>query len=561
MSDAEPGTPAAVSRRGLCLLFVGLVGLFGLTAHGYLENSDADVAMHSARAIWLRGNPGLLRAGPDTWEAERYIAEQVHAAPDNGFGVVGSEGRAYTFGSIGYQLFNVPFVVLGDLCTELWPEPEAQLRATRPPLFNELFWTRFWLSFVSPVAAAGSVIVLLLLGRALGAMPRQAVLVAGVAAACTQFWPGARETTPDGLGMFFLLAAVLRAVEYAKGLRPGGALLTSGACAGAAVLVRYPHAVPVAILGVWLVVAAWRRGRLRDAALFPLAGLPIALLLGLLNLWCFDSMTATGYANPGVAAWWSYPVHIGASMMLVAPGKGVLWFSLPLWLAVGACVRLRMHDAVLWLAVLQFVACLALYGHTHGWAAGQCWGIRYITPTAVLLIVVGLNLDKPWLRMPRRFWAVVGLGALVSLGGILTSYRGQQFVALAAAEKVYEAELAAGEFPIEYLSDRVNVHPRFSPIHTHWIYAWHSLRGELGPGGAERNTLPVFGVVGPLARPIEWYPREELAARHFWMVYLDDLVGFPLLVVSVSWLGVTSVLLGLGLWRWSRSSPAPAAAE
>ncbi len=548
LADAR-ATPC---KRFPWLLFLGLFGFFGLTAHGYLENSDADLAMHSARALYLRGNPGLLREGADTTSAERWVARHIHDSQgQSGMGCVGSAERAYTFGALGYQVALVPFVLLGEITAHFLPGPEAEFAATRPALLNELFWTRFWISFLPALAAAGSVLVILRLARVLGASPRQAWLVAGVATLCTQFWPGARETTADSLGMFWLFAAVLRAVEYERGVRGVGAVLAAGVCGGAAVFVRYPHAAAIVILGVWLTVIACRRRRPHDVLLFVLGGLPFAGALAWLNVRCFGAVTETGYAGAD-EQWWSYPLYLGVPLILFAPGKGVLWFSVPIVFAVTAAVRSRMRDSVQWLAVPIFAATLLLYGRTHGWAAGQCWGIRYMTPGVVLWIVVGLVRGAPWRSSPRRFWVVSVLGLLVTIGGIVTPYRGHQHLAHIAAEKHYAEELADGAFPIEWLSDRVNVHPRFSPLHTHWIYAWHSWRGELRADDVGRDMELVFGVPGPPVRPADWYPREDLASRHYWPRILSDLVGFPWLAVSIAWFAVTIALLTRGAIDWCR---------
>ena len=51
MSDIDP-PPFRLPRVALLLLFFGCCGLFGLTAHGYVENTDAEITMHAARAWW-----------------------------------------------------------------------------------------------------------------------------------------------------------------------------------------------------------------------------------------------------------------------------------------------------------------------------------------------------------------------------------------------------------------------------------------------------------------------------------------------------------------------------
>jgi hypothetical protein len=142
---------------------------------------------------------------------------------------------------------------------------------------------------------------------------------------------------------------------------------------------------------------------------------------------------------------------------------------------------------------------------------------------------------------------------------VLTPYRGHLFLAFEAAKRYYAEELARGDFGVELLHDRIVFDPRFSPLHTHWVYAWHSARGELAPGPAEHNVEPVFGIEGPLPQPVPAFPREDLGFRHFWLSYLHDLLGTPWLWPLLSWLAVTAILLWKGIRGFARSEPATSA--
>ena len=114
--------------------------------------------------------------------------------------------------------------------------------------------------------------------------------------------------------------------------------------------------------------------------------------------------------------------------------------------------------------------------------------------------------SKPWQRRPVLFALVCGLGLLVSVGGVLTPYRGQQQLAFAAAAVEYPGATTQ-------LDNNVNADPRLSPLHTHWIYAFLSLAGRLEQGGAANTTLPLFGV--ELRRVLAAYNAGEYAVRHY----------------------------------------------
>jgi len=547
-------------RRALLGVFLGACGVFGMFAHGYVENTDAEITMHSARAWWRRGWPALLRQADaaDVSRAEAYLAQRIH---DESFlGRTGVDGRAYSCFSIGHQLLMLPCVALGEQLARWFPAPEVALAAARPPLLGEFFWTRFLVSFLPVVAAAGTVVVLLVLAHVLGATRREALLVAGVATLCTQHGAASSETLSNGPGTLLLCAAVLGCVV--DHLRRGapGALLCGGIAAGAAVLVRYEEALGVAVLGAFTAWSAWRRGRLRDVLWFVLGGLPAASLLGAMGQLRFGSPFATGYSGAD-AAWWSYPLHLGLPLVLFAPGKGVLWFSPPIVAAWAVCVRQRLRPSVLLLAALLWLAPILLVARTHGWHGSQCWGVRYATAGTVLLVTVALALARPWRRAPRRFLALAALGLVVTAGGVLTPYRGQTFLARHAALHLWRHEIDRGLVPVATIQDHYLVDPRLSPIHSHWTYAWHSLRGDLGPGPAERNITPVFGIAGPLDDPLPPFPREDLGFRHWWWRYLDDLVPFPWPLVLAAWLAASAVALGLGIRSWTRGGRNDGGAE
>src|SRR5690606_27059758 len=232
----------------------------------------------------------------------------------------------------------------------------------------------------------------------------------------------------------------------------------------------------LAVLGAWALFVALRRRRPLDAAWFVIGGLPPAALLVYANLWRFGDPLETGYsAAPGVG---SYPVHWGLTMILASFGKGILWFALPLWLAFAQLGKPEVRrSAALWFALAVLLVPLPFYASLHYWAAGQCWGIRYLTGSIVLFIAVALGLGRPWRSSPVVFSVVVLLGLIGSAGGIVTSYRALWPFAATAAEQHWDRPGGA-----ETLTDNINWEPRFSPLHASWNYARLSAAGRISSG-------------------------------------------------------------------------------
>lgn len=518
----------ANERRGLACLFLAALCFFGLFAHGYVENGDAEITMHAARAWWRTGDPGLQRQGPTTTLAERTVAEWIQTPGPPDFGMVGRNGKAYVWFPIGHQALMLPCVALGEWLASIRPAPEARLRQLKSEAFGELFWDRFLCSLLPIPFAAGVVVVVFLLARTLGLAGREAVLVAAASTLATAFWPGSSETMSDVPGTFFLLAAALAVFRLhaaaAAGQPARRTMFSGGACAGAAVMVRYPHAAPVIVLATAAVVVAWRSGRWRDLAAFVAGGIPFALALALANWLRFGSLTETGYSAGATPEWFSYPPWLGASLILAAPGKGILWFSPMLWPALVQVVR-RSTWQTPWPAAVA-VACLvipiAICAHAAGWAGGQCWSVRYVTASVVLFVAVFLSLGRPWQRWPRPFAVVCTLGLLVSLSGVLTPYRGDRNLAAYATRAAYP-ERSEGELPMIW-----DFEPRFSPLRSHWVYAWLSLTGRLEVGGSANTTEPMFGVRvegGPV--PLRPTQVEDRSFRHWWWRYGSELFDWP----------------------------------
>lgn len=547
-SDGLPPPPRE-PRLALALLFLGSLLAFAFSAHGYLENTDAEITMHASRAWWQRGGPGLVGPGRETllaggqssWPAEQAIVGAYLEDPKlPRYGRMGIDGKGYVWFPIGHQALFVPAMALADLCARLWPDTEARFRELKAdPLRGQFFFERFFASFLSPLAAAGTVIALWLLLRALGVRAKDALIAIGVATLCTQFWAGSRETLSDMPGTFFLVACAALVARYARPLPAGGdpgTLLLAGLLGGLGVLVRYPQALPLAGLGMWAAHATWRAKHLVHLVWFAAGGLPALALLLYANQSRFGDPLETGYS--GGVGFSSYPLLYGLPLLFLAFGKGMLWFSLPLWSAFAQLGKRAVRSAApLRFVLLTFVVPLPLYATLHYWAAGQCWGIRYLTGVIVLFVAVALALGRPWQSSPRTFWAIAALGFVLSAGGIVTSYVGHQQYAYLAAPVEWQR-------PPNEVDNNVNFEPRYSPLHGHWVYAWLAASGRIESGRSEDSTEPLFGVrVTGTAPP----RREDSGFRHLWWRYVRDVwPGFPSALVGAGLAVAALALLALG---------------
>lgn len=566
--------------KALWMAWLGAFFAFFCTAHGNLESLDSTATMHAAKALWMRGDSGLRR--PDQgaqWLGEGALASYIQGEAAKGvhyYGKVGTNGLTYVWFPMGHVWLMVPFVATGEALQKAFPALEERYRALVAPgvrdehlIFNLSYREGHLVldhalvaMFLPPLLGATSVLLLFLIARALGAAARDAAWSTAAITLATQFFPLGSETLSDGPGMCFLLAALLATVRAHHGTASRRTLLLGGLAAGAAVLTRYPHGLIVPVFGLVLALAAWRQRRPLDLLWFLLGGLPCLLLLLGVDYLRFGDPMDTGY--PKFGSWFNYPLVFGLTKLLFAAGKGILWFSPMLWLALPLGVKKRHVPRLRWLAWVLFAIPMAMFSMTNGWQSGQCWGARYVTPAVVGLCAIVLPQARPWVAHRRSFLVLFGLGCLVSFTSVLAPTRGHNQLAGRAVEAMYDRELAAGKIREE---DRKGVDaadhffflPRFSPLHANWTYAWKSWRGDFElpdgkPNDGSANTIePLFGIAAMPGKneieqgmaPKHW---EDRGGRHLWWVFWAEMLGVPALLLLLPVLGLALVLSVAG-WR------------
>ncbi|HEX6811049.1 MAG TPA: hypothetical protein VF384_05435 [Planctomycetota bacterium] len=560
-------------RRTWVAAWLGVFLLFASVAHGNFETVDAAFTMHAARALWQRGDSGLLT----TAQGGELLGEQVGAAyiAERGRnGRVGANGRAYVWFPMGHVWLMVPFVAAGEFLQRRVPAAEAGFRAMVAPgrddaglvyaesyLFGHPVLTQGLICFLLPASvAATSVLLLFLLARALGASPRDAAITTGSITLATQFFALGRETLSDGPGLCCLLAMLLVVVRVHLGTARHWMPFLGGMAAGAAVLLRYQHAFGVIAAALAIALACRRRRAWPELLWFLAGGLPFACLFFGVNIARFGNPLITGY--PEIGEWLQQPIWLGLVKLLLSAGRGILWLSPLLWLALPMALRRDRTPHLRWLAWVVFASPMLLFASANGWNGGQCWGSRYVTPGVVGLLALVLPQARPWISWPRAWMLLCLLGVFANVTSVVAPVRG--VIQLAAQAVCAEAnnEVAAGRMTpavaarqIEDRDDIASWRPRFSPLHANWFYAGRSLTGgfedEHGAprNGSEHTIEPLFGIVAtdPVLgmAPARW---EDRCGRHLWWRFWGDLLGVSgwLLVLPVFALGTWLSVAG---WR------------
>lgn len=542
--------------RAVMLPFLALFLCLATCAHGTLESTDSAMTLQAARALWLRGDSGLLRSSEGAqWAAEGMVADHIAAQAAAGvheYGKQGAGGRTYVWFPLGHVAAMVPAVAAGEWLGAAFPQPEQAYRAAKgEELYpHGMFVFDQLLACMLPAAfGAASVLLLVAIARALGASPRDAWTGALLVLLATQFFPLTRETLSDGPSTCWLLAALLVVVRAHMGTASTAMLVLGGACAGLAVLTRYQHGLLVPLLATAVLCTRDGTRQWRSLVSFAAGGIPALVLLLAVNAARFGNPFDTGY--PEAASWFNQPLWIGLFKLLFAGGKGMLWFTPLLWYALPAALVQRF--TLRWLAWCALLVPLLMFSATPGWQSGQCWGARYVTPGLTCFLALALPQLLPWRTRPVLTALLVGAGLLVNLTAVLAPTRGHNQLAGQAVRVHYQQRYERGEVTAEDIAsldpaDRFFFEWRFSPLHSHWTYAWLSARGAFEDAegrpvaDAARTIEPMFGVTSadPAAglAPIHF---EDRGFRHLWWVLWARLLGVSPALVLLGWIALAAL--------------------
>ena len=553
------------ATTGRVLAWLGTFLLFVCVAHGSFETTDAGFTMHSARSLWHRGDSALLtrqEGGANLGEqgGAAYIKANERAGTRR-CGKIGVDGLAYVWFPMGHVYLLTPVVPLGDAVGDWLPDADQRLQQRTPMrtfVESTPAATQGLMSMLVPsLCIATSLLLLYRIARELGAGGRDAVWSTLAIGLATQAFSVGREQLSDGPGLMLLLAALLPVVRIHRGTGTRATATWAGVMSGCAVLLRYQTALSVVVFAAIVALACRRRGCWRDLVAFVLGGAPLLLLFLGTNFFRFGDPFETGY--PAIGEWFQADPLAGLGKILFGAGRGLMWCSPLLWLALPMAASWRQRVQLRWLAWVLFLTPVAIFSTALGWQGGQAWAIRYVTPGVVALCALVLPQTAPWRRFPRAWKVAVVAGCLVSLTSVVAPVRGQiqlMSQALAAHEQraIAAGEMAAADKTIDP-ADVGGWHWRYSPLYRNWLYAWNSCVGgfedEHGkPIDDSAHTVEaVYGVaaVAPAQAlaPRHWADRR---GRHLWWRFWGDLYGVSglLLVLPFALLGSGCAWFG---WR------------
>lgn len=367
MTPTDPIPELSVRDRHLAFFVFGLLfSCYLLTYTGLFQSSDGMAMFTTAESIVRRG---ALDSNQILWM-------------DVQQGSFGPDGNLYNRKGIGLTLLALPFVWLA----KLWPAAGLVQAAL----------------LVNPILTAWTGGLIYRSGRRLAWGRAASLVTALVFGLATLAWPYTQTFFSDPLSGWGLFAAFYGLLAFRQsGLKRY--LLLGGMAWGLAYLGRVVNllTLPVYLVALTYVIGRRYQAHIGDMVRHlwsllihnwrPFASFMIPVVAaGALSLWWnwarFGSIWTTGYLeSESFSGDWLFGIY----GLLVSPGRGLLWYSPVLLLAIpGGIWFARYKPWVLAMSAAIIAMYVLVYGKWYMWHGGFSWGPRFVVPTLPFLTLL-----------------------------------------------------------------------------------------------------------------------------------------------------------------------------
>lgn len=348
---------------------------------------------------------------------------------DKGLGtVVGADGRSYGMYSLGLPLLQAGFSIPGALADAWWPNGFALIAGPSVSIYYPETFSVFAVSLVSCVFGAFTIAEIWVVANVLGYDRRNATWLSVLALLSTQLWPASRDSFPQIVVTFCMLAAVGHLMTW-RDARFRRVPVVVGCFLGLLVAVRPFDAVlalpPIGIYALW----QERDEILRTKNLFTPSMVALALpilvsgvVVGAHNAARFGSPFILVPAGQTTIAF-NNPILTGAYGLLLSGHRGIVYYSPPVILGViGLLMLARRKPAEALLFSTIIVVFVLAYSRYALWDAGVSWGSRFLVPIVPLaLLPVGELLHRHRVLFVVAI-ALAALGLFVQVVGTVVDF-------------------------------------------------------------------------------------------------------------------------------------------
>lgn len=352
-----------------------------------------------------------------------------HLDIEKGLGtVVGADGRSYGMYTFGLPLLQSAFAMFGALADARWPRGFEWLAGPSVSIYYPETFGVFAASLVSCLFGAFTVAVVWSIANLLGYTRRSAALVTSIALFSTQLWPAARDSFPQIVVAFCILASIGHLMTW-RDAAFRRAPLVVGCFLGLLIAVRPFDAVlavpPIGLYALWQERDEILRTRnVFTRSLLALA-LPVvvsALLIGAHNAARFGSPFVLVPAGQTTIAF-NNPILDGMHGLLLSTHRGIVFYSPPVILGVVGLVMLarrRPAEALLFTTII--VAFVMSYARYALWDAGVSWGGRFLVPIVPLAVLPVGELLQRYSTLAVAVLALAVVGFFVQVMGTFIDF-------------------------------------------------------------------------------------------------------------------------------------------
>lgn len=347
-------------------------------------------------------------------DVARSIVERFDLSVPAGSGMVGADGREYSWFGIGSVLAALPFYIAGKAAGG---SPEHAV------------------CMMNQFAGAATVVLVFLFTLSLGYTRRGSLTVSLFYGLGSMAWFYAKDSGDHALETFSILLSFYGMSRFSSGGRTSHLLLSSLAI-GFASIVRPTSILAVPSLLILLIGRHLKREGLKaqttalvkDLACFSCVLLPFAAVWLWYNHYRFGSVFETGHnlmaLRLGVDYFTGTPMLNGLLGLLASPGKGFFFFS-PVALLFFPAIRDfgRKHPLVSLCFIGTILSFLLFYAKNAYWHGSNGWGPRYLFAVTPFLIIPTAELldSLSWRKEPvfrRVVYAIFAFSVAIQLASV-----------------------------------------------------------------------------------------------------------------------------------------------
>lgn len=367
-------------------------------------------------AIYLLTASGLTLSdvGELRTDVARSIVESFDLSVPVGNGMVGADGREYSWFGIGSVLAALPFYIAGKAAGG---SPEHAV------------------CMMNQFAGAATVVLVFLFTLSLGYTRRSSLAVSLFYGLGTMAWYYTKDSGDHALETFSILLSFYGMYRFSSGGKTSNLLISSLAI-GFASLVRPTSVLAMPSLLLLLLAPHLNRegfkGRttalLNEIALFSCALIPFAAVSLWYNRYRFGSLFETGYnlmaARLGAGDLAGTPLLTGLMGLLASSWKGLFFFS-PVTILFFLAIRpfRRKHPLLSLCFITAILSWLLFYAKYVYWHGGTGWGPRFLLAVTPFLVIPMAELLAPLSRSKgalsgRGIFALFALSVAIQLASV-----------------------------------------------------------------------------------------------------------------------------------------------